>query len=217
MKPEAKILSIIGLVTLIALAVGVFFLSKGPSSSASTSQPVDPQLLIRSDSSQTSPNAKVTLVEFGDYQCPACGQAYSVIKQVEATYGDKVNLVFRNFPLPQHKNALISAEAAEAAGAQGKYWDMYDALYQHQADWSGSSDPMSIFKTYAQNMGLDVSKFKSDVESNKFADKISGDQKDGEALGVNATPTFYLNNRLFFVGIPSYDGLKNQIDPALNN
>ncbi len=219
MKQETKVLSIIGAVTLIVLAGGIFFLSKSSPNTASpaNTQPVNPQLLIKPDSNQTaSQSAKVNLVEFGDYECPSCFQAYPIIKQILGNYDGKINFVFRNFPLPQHKNAQIAAEAAEAAGAQGKYWPMHDALYDHQNDWAEVSNPLNIFKTYAQSMGLNMSQFQSDVQSNKFSNKINEDINDGYALGVNATPTFYLNNKLYSVGVPSYDGLKSKIDSALS-
>ena len=103
------------------------------------------------------------------------------------------NFVFRNFPLPQHPNAPEAAEAAEAAGAQGKYWEMHDALYTGQNDWADVADPTSFFVQYATTIGLDVTKFTADVASDKYAAVITADTNDGDKLGVDATPTIYIN------------------------
>src|SRR5271154_7108858 len=141
---EAKGLIITGLVTLLILGGGIFLLSKG-SSAPQKPTPVNPAILVHSDSHQTNPGAKVTVVEFGDYQCPACEAAYPITKEVLANYGNKINFVFRNFPLPQHANAEVAAEAAEAANAQGKFWEMHDKLYDTQNDWADLSNPLDKF------------------------------------------------------------------------
>src|SRR5438552_3274427 len=133
---KKQVLILIGL-GIVIIGGGILLMLRSGSFSASpTNQPLaDPGKLVRDNSHMTSKlNAKVTVVEFGDYQCPACGYAYPILKQVlEDQYKDNpdVNFVFRNFPLPQHANAPAAAEAAEAAGAQGKYWFMHDLLYEH--------------------------------------------------------------------------------------
>lgn len=210
---EAKGLIITALVTLLILGGGIFLLSKGGSPSGPTPS-ANPSLLVHSDSHATNPAAKITIVEFGDYECPACGQAYPTMKQVEKDYGDKINFVFRNFPLPQHQFAQISAEAAEAANAQGKFWEMHDKLYENQTTWAASSKPLDLFVKYAADLGLDVNKFKSDVASNKYANIINADVADGTALNVNATPTFYINGQTLN-GVPAYTDFKAAIDPLL--
>ena len=217
---EAKGLIITGLVTLLILGGGIFLLSKGSGKPAGTPAPVNPALLVHSDSHQTqtassAASLKVTIVEFGDYECPACGAAYPVTKQVLKDYGDKINFVFRNFPLPQHPNAQISAEAAEAANAQGKFWEMHDKLYENQNDWGESSNPMDKFLVYAKDLGLDVNKFKSDVTSKKYQGVIDADVADGTALNVNATPTFYINGGAL-QGVPSYNDFKGILDQLLS-
>ncbi len=162
-------------------------------------------------------DAKVSLVEFGDFQCPACAAAYPILEQLLALYKDNpdVNFVFRNFPLPQHQFALLSAESAEAAGAQGKYWEMYDLLYKNQNAWTGSSDPLSIFLEYANQLKLDVNRFKDDVKQSKYAESISDDQQQGLALGINSTPTFFLNGTRM-VGIQNFEDLKARVDAELS-
>lgn len=225
MTSEAKTLLAIGLVTMVILVGGVFFLSKGISP-ASTTNPsnvsADNNLLIKPNShvlstsvKGASDSARVNVVEFGDYQCPACGAAYPVTKKVIADYRDKINFVFRNFPLPMHKNAQIAAEAAEAAGVQGKFWEMHDKLYESQSTWGDSDQPMDLFVTYAQQIGIDVNKFKDEVSANKYSTVISQDQSDGNSLGVNATPTFYINGQKF-EGVPGYNDFKIRIESALS-
>lgn len=213
MSNEVKVIGGIGALFLVLFGALIYFTTKpqGPTKPQPTA---DPAILIRSDSNQTSPKATFSIVEFGDYQCPSCGQAYPIIKEVIKTYGDKVNFVFRNFPLSQHANAQSAAEAAEAAGAQGKYWEMHDKLYENQDKWSNESNPQDIFTSYAKDIGLNVDKFTADVKAEKYKDKITKDQNDGLTLGIDATPTFYINNQKY-VGVPNLDSLKAIIDLSL--
>lgn len=195
------------MIAIIAVVVGLGYLlsrtSDNTLSGGSPAQTASPGLLVRSDSHQTNPGAKVTVVEFGDFQCPVCGAAYPVVKQITDQYQNNkdFNFVFRNFPLPQHQFAQLAAEAAEAAGRQGKFWQMYDKLYQNQNDWSVSANPLDLFVSYAQSIGLDANKFKTDVQNSAFSSKIQADMSDAQALGVDATPTFYING-VQFIGVP---------------
>src|SRR5215469_11763593 len=133
MSNEVKIIGGIGIITLV-LVVGAAMMFGGSSSSSSQqNQPIkNTSALIHSDSHEINNHSKVTLVEFGDFQCPACGAEYPIITQLLDTYKGKINFVFRNFPLSQHQNAQQAAETAEAAGAQGKFFDMYNMLYTNQ-------------------------------------------------------------------------------------
>jgi protein-disulfide isomerase len=143
-----------------------------------------------------NPDAKVVFVEYGDYQCPSCGGAYAQVKSATEQYKDKVAFVFRNFPLTTlHPNARVAAAAAEAAGLQGKYWDMHNKLYENQSDWESLSGTArtDAFVNYAESLGLDANKFKDDLASKAINKKISFDQAVGKKIGVSATPTFYLN------------------------
>lgn len=209
-----KGLIITGIVTLVLLFGGVMLLSKGGSTSNQKPVTADSSVLVRADSHQTNKDAKVSVVEFGDYECPACAQAYPIVKQLEKDYGDKVNFVFRNYPLTQHKNAQIAAEAAEAANAQGKFWEMHDKLYEKQSEWGESDSPMDKFLVYAKDLGLDVNKFKSDVSSSKYSTFIQSDVSDGNTVGINATPTFYVNGEML-VGLPAYSGFSDKINAFL--
>lgn len=198
--------------TLIIIIGGVFLMGRGNKSAVTPT--ANPQLLVRGDSNQTatdSAQVKVMVVEFGDFECPACQEAHSVTKQMLKDYDGKVNFVFRNFPLPQHSKAQIAAEAAEAAGEQGKYWPMYDKIYENPSEWENSNQPLEIFSSFAKDLGLDVAKFQAAVKANKFADKIQRDLADGTALGINSTPTFFVNGKET-VGVPNYQDLKKIID-----
>lgn len=216
MTKEVKIIIAVAIVFL-AVFVGFLYLGSRPPQPKPPQVIADTSLLVKKDSYQTSPDkGKVTLVEFGDFQCPACADAYSIVKQVEKDYGDKLNLVFRNYPLPQHANALPAAEAAEAAGAQGKFWEMYAKLYENQDKWSSVGNPIDIFTQYAKDLGLDVDKFTGDVKGEKYKDRILSDQNDGNTIAINATPTFFLDGQKL-EGIPSLDNLKSLIDQKLSS
>ncbi len=209
MSKEAKILTVIGVV----IAIGVSALIVVGAKDDSKNQPkASGSQLVRDDSYQTNKSAPVTLTEFGDYQCPACGAAQPVIEQLKQAYGPRLNVVFRNLPLVQiHKNAKPSAEAAEAAGAQGKYYEMNSLLYQNQAQWSESVNPITFFVTYAQQLGLDANKLKSDVESLAYDKKIQRDLDDASALNLNSTPSFFVNGQR----VESAGQLKAAIEAAL--
>jgi protein-disulfide isomerase len=168
-------------------------------------QIIDQNILVHADSHIAgNPAAKATLVEFGDFQCPACAAAYPIVKPIVEKYQSQLRFVFRNYPLPMHPNAPMAAEAAEAAGAQGKYWEMVDKLYTNQTTWADQKNPLETFAGYAKDLGLNVDQFKSEVSANKYADRISHDQLDGSTASVNATPTFFING-VAYVGVPGQD------------
>jgi protein-disulfide isomerase len=133
--------------------------------------------------------APVTLVEYGDYECPYCGDAYPIIKQVQKNLGNKLRFIFRNFPITQiHPHAQHAAEAAEAAAAQNKFWEMHDYLYEHQL----ALDDNHLEK-YASRLGLDITQFNHDMASHAHAQRVREDFLSGVRSGVNGTPTFYIN------------------------
>lgn len=139
---------------------------------------------------------KVVLIEYGDYQCPSCGAAYPNLNTIMKEYGDDVTFVFRNFPLTTiHPNALAAAATAEAAGLQGKFWEMHDKLYENKDDWSSANTNQrtSLFNGYASSLGLDSAKFTADLTSTRVKQKIDFDMALGKSVGTSATPTFFLN------------------------
>jgi protein-disulfide isomerase len=164
-------------------------------------------------------DAPVTLVEYSDFQCPACAAFYPIIKQAmaEASLKDKIRLVYRNFPLSSiHKNAQLAAQAGQAAALQGKFWQMHDKLFEGQKKWQGMSSQgaQSTFREYAQSIGLDVSRWERDQKSSSVASKVKADYDGGIAAGVDSTPTFFVNGKR----MPqprSYDEFKQYLIDAL--
>jgi protein-disulfide isomerase len=155
-------------------------------------------------------DSPVTVVEFTDYQCPVCAQAQPVLERLITEYGDRVRFVVRDFPLNQHKDAEKAAEAAEAAREQGKYWDFTAILFRNQS--ALSTDQL---KQYASVLGLDRKRFDAALDAGKFAPQVERDMRDGERVGVNSTPTFFVNGRQ--VPERTYDALKAAIEAALRN
>jgi protein-disulfide isomerase len=168
----------------------------------------------------TKPNVKVSspvvLEEYGDYQCPPCGQLYPDLKQIEHEYGNQVQIVFRHFPLTKiHKNALVAAHAAEAARNQNKFWEMHDRLYRNQKEWAELDDPRPIFLAYARQLNLNVDQFKQDMESNQVDQRISADIQRGASLGVTGTPTVFLDTHMLRYEATNADGLRRGINVLL--
>ena len=170
-----------------------------------------------SDQIRGNKDGKVVLVEYSDFQCPACKIFYSFLKNIEGKHGDKIQFVYRNFPLSQHTNAAIMAQAAEAAGKQGKFWEMHDMIFENQDAWANlkSADAEKTAVSYAQSLGLNIDQFKKDMNSQEIKTKIENDYKGGIKSGVNATPTFFLNGKK----LPpptSYGDFENTVVQAIN-
>jgi len=138
-------------------------------------------------------DAPVTLVEYGDFECPYCGMAYAVVKSAQRELGEQLRFVFRNFPLAEaHPHARLAAQAAEAAAVQGKFWEMHDTLFQHQ-DALEADD----LTGYAKSLGLDMAQFARDLQDPKYAKRVREDFRSGVRSGVNGTPTFFINGSRF--------------------
>ncbi len=161
-------------------------------------------------------NASVCLEEFGDFQCPPCIALFPVLKKVESDYGVRLCVTFRQFPLAVHRRALEAARAAEAAGLQGRFWEMHDVLYQNGWVWSRVPDPHALFAQFAQTLGLDVERFKRDMESEQVNSRIISDQQRGASLHVDRTPVLFINNRRVPIGALNASGLHAEIDAVLN-
>lgn len=141
-------------------------------------------------------NAPVHIEEFGDFECPPCGMFHPILEQMKAEFGDKLAVTFREFPLvPTHQHALAAASAAEAAGLQGKFWEMHDLLYEHQNDWKKEFDVRPVYEGYAKQIGLDIERYKRDMNGDLVAQRIFADGKRGHSLGVKGTPTVFMNGR----------------------
>lgn len=218
MKREGLLLGGLGLATLLIVVAAAFFLS-GPSQTQKTNETkvTDTALLLGPEDGRQAfgtPSAKVTIVEFGDFQCPACGAAFPIVKRIKEAYKDNVYFVFRNFPLPQHQNASFAAEATYAALKQGKFWELHDKLYESQEEWGEKGNASEIITNYAKDLGLDMTALHESVNKKAGNSKIQKDQNDGYQLGVNSTPTFFINGEKF-TGVLPYDQFKKLIDDRL--
>lgn len=192
----------LGVIALIILIfIGIFTLSGGKTNAPGKSS--NPKALTQHVIGQGKAN--VTLVEYGDYQCPFCGQYYPILKQVQTEFNDQIHFQFRNYPLTSlHANAFAGSRAAEAAGLQNKFWEMHDILYEqnelHQSNpsastWINASDPIPYFTQYAKSLGLNTAQFKTDYASGKVNDLINADKAEGDRLGITGTPAFFLNGK----------------------
>ncbi len=162
-----------------------------------------------------NPDAPVTLEEFGDFQCPPCGQFAVFVDELLKEYDSRLRIIFRNFPLSAHQHAREAALAAEAAGFQGKFWEMYDTLYREQAMWSNTTNARGLFESYAGMIGLDVDKFKKDVDSDKARERVDSDQALADSLGIKVTPTLFINNRPVDTKDKNPEGIRAEINAAL--
>lgn len=148
--------------------------------------------------------APVTIIEYSDFQCPACENYYPTIEKVLNNSSTTTRFVYRHFPLSQHKNALPAAYASEAASKQGKFWDMYEKIFTNHADWTELADATPIFEKYATEIGLDVDKFKLDSNSTTTKALVVDQQTEGQKIGVNSTPSFFVNG-VFIKTPPTYE------------
>ncbi len=160
--------------------------------------------------------APVTLEEFGDFQCPPCGDLAPVLAKIEQDYGAKLRVIFRQYPLAMHKYADLAARVAEAAGKQDRFWEMHDLLYRNQAIWSKGTEVEGIFNKYAFSLGLEIERFKSDLTSEEVKRRIAADQERANSLGVRSTPSVLINNSLVPFSSVNDAGLRAAIDIVLD-
>src|SRR3989338_4559402 len=194
MKTETKILSSILIITVVLFLGGIYFLSK-----TSVTNPTKETKVLQINYSKGqkigSDSAKVKLVEFSDLQCPACKAAEPEVKQVLAKYKNDLQFIYRHFPLPQHKNGRAAATLAEAAGEKNKFWEMHNKLFDSQENWSVLPDPTSYFLDLAGILDLDKDQVKKALVDRPYEGKINEDVAEGQSLGVNSTPTFFVNGK----------------------
>jgi protein-disulfide isomerase len=208
--------AVLAVIALAFVGVIIFTGNKDSGSTASNTAPTNHV--------EGSTSTGVKLVEYGDYQCPACGQYYQAVKDTSEKYKDQIQFQFRNLPLTSlHPNAFAAARAAEAAGFQGKYFEMHDMLYENQSAWESSSNPLSIFSGYAKTLGLNEAQFKTDFASAKANNNIKADEAAfAKTKAEQATPTFFLNGKQLDSsqlvdanGQPSVDAFSKAIDAAI--
>jgi protein-disulfide isomerase len=140
-------------------------------------------------------NAPVHLEEFGDFECPPCGMLHPILEEMHKEFGNRLRITFRENPLPNHQYARAAASAAEAAGIQGKFWEMHDRIYERQNAWKTQFNPSAIFEGYASEIGLDVERYNRDIGGALVAQRIFQDLQRGQSLGVTGTPTVFINGR----------------------
>ncbi|MDB5239069.1 MAG: hypothetical protein JWO00_404 [Candidatus Parcubacteria bacterium] len=175
-----------------------------------------PPAVTSADHILGSVDAKVTVIEYGDFQCPACAAYAPIVEKLAADEATgTLRVVFRHFPLPQHPNAVIAAQAAEAASKQGKFWDMYRTLYANQTTWENNSDAdaRKVFAGYAAAIGLDAQKFAADIDAPSTKKIIDDGRAEAQALALDYTPTFYVNGKVV-TNPQGYEPFKAIIDAA---
>lgn len=162
-----------------------------------------------------SRDASVVLIEYSDFQCPACAFYYPFLKQFAEEFGNKLVIAYRHFPLPNHQNAKPATYTAESAGRQGKFWEMHDLLFNNQKEWKDKRNADEDFINYAQTLNLDTEQFKTDFYSKEIKKKIEGAYQNSVRLGLNSTPTFFLNGKK--ISNPrNYEDFRNIIIQAIN-
>lgn len=206
-------------VVLVVLVGIVWAIASNQNTTHTSDEPGQTVLSASREGAHVKGNAEaaVSIVEYSDFQCPACAAYFPLIEQVLAEYGDRVSFEYRHFPLQQiHPNAEISAIAAEAAGVQGKFWEMHDVLFENQDDWSrlSSGAVKDRFVAYADELGLDTESFKQDLETNEIEDIVDADYQSGVTAGVTGTPSLYIQGQKI-VNPGSYDEFATLIELAL--
>lgn len=206
-----------GLIVLsvVLVIIGIFYFTKGDDSTAGSS----------SNSTGVASNhvkgtGTLELIEYGDFECPACGQFHPIVDELIKKYSDKIKFTFKHFPLDTiHPNARAAHRAAEAAGLQGKFFEMYDLIYKNQSSWRSGvvSNAVPVFESYAQGLGLDMNKFKEDFASATVNSTINADQSEGKSkYKIDSTPTFVLNGQVLKnTDIGSIDSFSAKIDEQL--
>ena len=208
---------IVAIVALIATGSGVaLYRAKRPpvlTAPKEASSPV--QSPVELVTSRGLANAPVTLEEFGDFQCPPCGRFSEPINDIARDYKDKLRIVFREMPLAMHQNARPAAEAAEAAGLQGKFWQMHDLLYREQEQWAKATDVRSIFTSYAGVLGLNIARFTKDMSGPEVQQRLALDGARATELGITNTPTILVNGTQVTGTSLNPGGVRAAIDAAL--
>ena len=204
-------------VAFVATALALRPKTADPTDAATTGAGTGTGKLVRENSHRlgAAGTGKVVLVEFLDFECESCRAAYPVVEELRTTYAGKVDFVVRYFPIPSHANAVNSALAVEAAAQQGKFEDMYKRMYDTQETWGEQQDSKaSLFRGFAQELGLDMAAYDKAVAAKATQERVERDRQDGLDLGVEGTPTFFLNGKKLQPS--SVQDFRDQIDAALN-
>ncbi|HKQ91251.1 MAG TPA: thioredoxin domain-containing protein [Blastocatellia bacterium] len=182
-----------------------------------SAQPQSPTTPTPAGGSVATSKGVVTIDEYGDYQCPPCGALHPIIKTLKGEYGDRIQFAFHHFPLTQlHSHALEASYAAAAAGLQGKFWEMHNMLYEKQSEWNEVGDFRPIVLEFARKIGLDLPRFTRDIDGLQVVTVVSEDMQRGALLGVNGTPTVFINSQLIHSDNFSTEGLRKEINRRLS-
>ena len=195
------------------LAMIVFGLNAAMNKQNHTGSLGAPAPVSSADHVEGPANAPVTIIEYSDFQCPACEMYYPVVEKLMTDNPTLVRLVYRHFPLPQHANARLAAAASEAAASQGRFWEMYRLLFSKHAEWTEVTDPHAIFGGYAKSIGLDMAAFKAALDASSTAQVVESDLQEGEKLGIDSTPTFFVNGAAI-TNPQSYEAFKALVEKA---
>ena len=197
------------------IVAGLLFATRPDVPSTGTGGAASAEALAPADAPRLNdaPDASVTLVEFLDFQCPGCGQLQPIMGQLAQQYGDQVEFVIRDFPLPMHGNAEPAAVAAEAAHQQGQFVPMYERLFGNQQSWAEQPDPTALFRGYAEEIGLDMTAYDAAVADPATLEKVHADREAGEAAGVQGTPTIFVNGEQ--VEVSSVQDITDALDAAV--
>ncbi|HEY6805797.1 MAG TPA: thioredoxin domain-containing protein [Pyrinomonadaceae bacterium] len=224
MRRVVPLLIIVGVLAVSVL--GAWYLKRSAASSELTtdqrqgrkSSPAKQKLGATPAHERGPSSAPVMLEEFADFECHACGVIYPIMKQVEQEFGSQIVVVFREYPLAMHKNGMTAAQAAEAAGLQNKFWEMHDVLFQNQKEWHQVADVRPLYRGYASQVGIDVEKFERDMASDEVAKRIAADRERGGWVGIESTPTVFLNGReVPFETLTAADKFKELVRAELNS
>ncbi len=182
-----------------------------------TTPTFDVGIVSASDNVEGNAKSKVVIVEYSDFQCPACRTYYMIMKELMVQYEDRVAFVYRHFPLIEiHPNADIAARAAQAAGKQGKFWEMHNLLFEKQDEWASSKDPQTLFESYATLLGISIPQFKTDISSKEVSDFVKSQRANAISLKLQGTPSFFINGKQI-QNPASVDAFKTIIENALKN
>lgn len=211
---KSHILWSLGAVLLIGMLVSGRFLGGTPPATNAEMETI--LAVVSDDHVKGNPDATVTLIEYLDFECEACRSYYPVIKQLGTEFPNDLRIVTRYFPLPGHKNSMTAALAVEAASRQGKYWEMHDKLFETQEMWGNKQIPTpQVFEQYAQEIGLDMAKFRNDVVDSAIKTRVQRDFDASEKLGNTGTPTLFLNGKR--IDNPrSYDALRELVQTEIS-
>jgi protein-disulfide isomerase len=203
----------IGAVIIILIGLMIW----GVGSTSGINPPFEAGAVHPLDNVMGNATSSVVIIEYSDFECPACRTYYGVMKQLMVEFGSKVAFVYRDFPLVEiHANAEFAAEAAQAAGKQGKFWEMHDLLFEKQDEWASVNNPESMFESYATLLGISIEKFKTDINSKEVIDFVRAERASAIKLKLSGTPTFFVNGQQI-QNPSSVDAFRIIINDAIKN